>query len=347
MGDLKVENTSFPTSLDTATLHANGDTITAQAANGPNTAIIAIETELGTGIKGTMTNLAARLGVNLHTDGGLLLGTAFPGSPPVKPHFFWRTDETKLYIYNTATASYNELLSTVGLANYVAKTVDTTITATHTFNPSVAGPPFILGANAQNQKVTGLDADKLDGLTTATASTASTIVARDADGDITAKQLISDIAIGTAPLVVTSTTEVANLKAATATLATTATSLAMTGEASAKTTTSTTNLDFGSVQNGDRILVNIYAETSGAGTTAGYTSVSWSGSATAKICNDLGSPTTLNAAPIAVAATWISTFAFIIQITGNGTFTFTNIITNVGGTPIYNNQIYAFFLKKQ
>lgn len=38
------------------------------------------------------------------------------------------------------------------------------ITVAHTINPSVAGPPLILGANALNQKVVGLNADQLDGL---------------------------------------------------------------------------------------------------------------------------------------------------------------------------------------
>jgi len=50
---------------------------------------------------------------------------------------------------------------------------------------------------------------------------------------ITAETLESDVATGTAPLVVASTTEVANLKAATATLATTATNVEGTGVLSA------------------------------------------------------------------------------------------------------------------
>ncbi|MGD8786301.1 MAG: hypothetical protein PVJ60_02670, partial [Phycisphaerales bacterium] len=60
-------------------------------------------------------------------------------------------------------------------------------------------------------KVANLNADLLDDLNTATASTASTVAARDASGDLTANVLISDVAIGTAPLNVTSTTVVPNL----------------------------------------------------------------------------------------------------------------------------------------
>jgi hypothetical protein len=62
-------------------------------------------------------------------------------------------------------------------------------------------------------KVANLNADLLDDLNSATASTASTIAARDASGDLTANVLISDVAIGTAPLNVTSTTVVPNLNA--------------------------------------------------------------------------------------------------------------------------------------
>jgi ribosome biogenesis protein Nip4 len=46
---------------------------------------------------------------------------------------------------------------------YVRKGTSDTITAVHTFNPSSAGAPFILGANAQGQLVTGLNADTVDG----------------------------------------------------------------------------------------------------------------------------------------------------------------------------------------
>jgi len=47
----------------------------------------------------------------------------------------------------------------------------------------------------------------------ATTSTASTIAKRDASGNLTAKQLISDVASGTPPLQVTSPTVVSNLNA--------------------------------------------------------------------------------------------------------------------------------------
>jgi hypothetical protein len=48
-------------------------------------------------------------------------------------------------------------------ASYVRKGTADTITAVHTFNPSSASAPFILGANAQGRLVTGLNADTVDG----------------------------------------------------------------------------------------------------------------------------------------------------------------------------------------
>ena len=46
---------------------------------------------------------------------------------------------------------------------YVHTSVARTITIAHTFNPSVAGAPFVMGANAIDQLVAGLNADKLQG----------------------------------------------------------------------------------------------------------------------------------------------------------------------------------------
>ncbi len=61
-----------------------------------------------------------------------------------------------------------------------------TIAARHTFNPGSASSPFILGANAADQLVTGLNADKLDGSdATAFAAASHTHAA----SDVTSGQL--------------------------------------------------------------------------------------------------------------------------------------------------------------
>ena len=54
-------------------------------------------------------------------------------------------------------------LSGFPLTAFVLKSTPTVITAVHTFNPTTAGAPFILGSNAQGQLVTGLNADTVDG----------------------------------------------------------------------------------------------------------------------------------------------------------------------------------------
>jgi len=50
---------------------------------------------------------------------------------------------------------------------YVHISTARTIAAVHTFNPAVAGAPFLLGANASGQLVTGLNAERLGGQTLA------------------------------------------------------------------------------------------------------------------------------------------------------------------------------------
>jgi hypothetical protein len=49
------------------------------------------------------------------------------------------------------------------LNTFVSKQQADTITATHTFDPTLPGPAFQLGPNAQNQLIPYLNADKVDG----------------------------------------------------------------------------------------------------------------------------------------------------------------------------------------
>ena len=85
-------------------------------------------------------------------------------------------------------------------------------TALDTTNTNIANKATQVALDATNTNLTNHQA-----LATAhgavTESTASTIALRDASGNLTAKQLKSDIAIGTAPLTVVSTTKVPNLNA--------------------------------------------------------------------------------------------------------------------------------------
>ena len=56
---------------------------------------------------------------------------------------------------------------------YMHNTIARTVSAVHTFNPSSATAPFVLGANASGQLVTGLNADLLNGQDWSVAATAS------------------------------------------------------------------------------------------------------------------------------------------------------------------------------
>ena len=56
---------------------------------------------------------------------------------------------------------------------YVHISTARTITAQHTFNPSSTSAPFVIGANASGQLVTGLNADMVDGHNWSVAATAS------------------------------------------------------------------------------------------------------------------------------------------------------------------------------
>jgi len=204
MGNLKTENTSYPIAVDTATLIADvTDEVVAAHVNGPVSAVLAIENELGPLVKGTAADLVHRLAVNIHADGGLLRGASAPGSPPNVPHWFYNTVSNTLYVYNIGTASYDAVSTAAILASYIRTNVAATITAAHTFAPAAPGVPFVLGANAQGQTVTGLSADTTD------------LHHMDQDVLIASsptfvKATLSQ-ATGTAPLTVSSTTKVTNL----------------------------------------------------------------------------------------------------------------------------------------
>jgi len=177
MGDLKSELTSYPTIKDTATQLANlTDDIVAMNINGPASAIVAIENELGVGLKGTLADLATRLLVNTGTDGGINKGTTLPPTPSATPQFYYKTDTNTLHVLNPSTMGWEQFLITTDLSNYVRKDVATVITAIHTFTPANATDyPFVV-SSVTAAKVTNLDADKLDGFHASVAPTASQVV---------------------------------------------------------------------------------------------------------------------------------------------------------------------------
>ena len=98
------------------------------------------------------------------------LGTAGSGGAGLSPHAMsYHTDENEWHAGLVGSAlhipkTHTHLTSEEGglLGSYVRVDDADTITAQHTFAPAAAQAPFILGANALGQLVTGLQADQLN-----------------------------------------------------------------------------------------------------------------------------------------------------------------------------------------
>lgn len=111
---------SYPGSVKSFTTKTNYvDLVDASHVNDLQDEVVAIETELGTDVAGSATNLKTRLAVSLANDGSIQGGSSFPGSP-VGDQLFVRTDEDALYRRNTGNTSW-ELLS--GIAEYTDGTL--------------------------------------------------------------------------------------------------------------------------------------------------------------------------------------------------------------------------------
>jgi len=381
MGDLKTEDTSYPATLDTRTLIADStDDVVAAHVNGLASAIIALETELGVNPAGSVTDIVTRLAVNLHDDGGVLRGTSFPVSPPLKLHLFWRTDLKQLYMYDTSIAQYQRVDATNVHANlaaldaddhtqYVHNTTARTITAQHTFNPGSALPPFILHANAQGQKVIGLDAETVDGKNPGSASgiatlNGSSLVVEDPANATATKtagkickwgtseafecgalaasgQITSTVATGTAPFSIASTTKVSNLNAD-----------KLQGyrpclyATSSTATTETTTIDLGTVTTGDIFIMNVNITVDAGSTPANYISTSLekaSGTATVWDGYALNS---IHGIQKVSATVFIGDATGVFTVTSGGTLIMKSVITNTGGVGNgYRQVINVSFLK--
>lgn len=111
-------------------------------------------------------------------------------------------------ISNTGTitlpTSTDTLVGRATTDTFSNKTFSDTITST----VATGTAPLIV---ASTTVVANLNADLLDGYNTATATAADTVVVRDGSGDITTRVFYANVATGTAPLIIDSTTKVSNL----------------------------------------------------------------------------------------------------------------------------------------
>jgi len=159
-------DSDYPNTIDTST-HLNNETddIIAEHVNGVTAAVIAMENVFGANPQGSQGDLVGRLSILMDSYGAIHSGLSIP-SPALsnRVHFFYNTQTEKLYVYDTVGSSYVELTTATSLGAYLQAASDATITGHYTFNPSgTPGAPFLVGANATNQKVTGLNADQVDG----------------------------------------------------------------------------------------------------------------------------------------------------------------------------------------
>jgi hypothetical protein len=124
---------------------------------------------------------------------------------------------TSVGTLTTLNVSGNANVGNLGTAQVLATA---NITAPQLISNVANGTaPFVVTSTT---RVNNLNAALLGGLTTDTAGSNGTIVARTGNGQVVGSSLVSSVATGTAPLTVTSTTQVANLNAATAGTVTTA-----------------------------------------------------------------------------------------------------------------------------
>lgn len=108
--DLTLNNSTYDTSIDTYTPVDNNTYILPEHINGPNSAIISVEGILGTGLKGTHSNLSSRLSQTIANNGGIRSGTSDPTSPtPVEGQLFWRSDLKVLKVYDGTLGQWQSL----------------------------------------------------------------------------------------------------------------------------------------------------------------------------------------------------------------------------------------------
>lgn len=75
--------------------------------------MLALEAELGLGLKGSRASLAERLGQMLSGAGALKGGSSFPTDPtPVAGQLFWRDDLRQLFIFDGAAGQWQRIDST-------------------------------------------------------------------------------------------------------------------------------------------------------------------------------------------------------------------------------------------
>lgn len=111
------ETSDYPGSLDTwNTVTDKEDLVEQSDINKIKAALLAIQTELGADVAGSVTNLVTRLAVSLANSGALAQGTSDPGSAVIGQPLY-RTDTDQFKIYDGST------WDTIGPGGFTLKSV--------------------------------------------------------------------------------------------------------------------------------------------------------------------------------------------------------------------------------
>ena len=93
---------SYPGALKSYTVKTNKvDLVDAAHMNSVQEEIVAAQTELGTDVAGSCTDLKTRLYVCIGNDGAVRQGTTLPADP-IQGQLFWKSDESTMYVRASA-----------------------------------------------------------------------------------------------------------------------------------------------------------------------------------------------------------------------------------------------------
>lgn len=99
----------YPGAVPTFTTKTNKvDLVDAAHVNTMQDEIVALATELGTDVAGSVTDLKTRIYVCIDNDGAVRKGTSYPGTT-VAGQLFFRTDEDEMYYRNAANDAWTAL----------------------------------------------------------------------------------------------------------------------------------------------------------------------------------------------------------------------------------------------
>ena len=164
--------------------------------------------------------------INLHTTANLAALTSDDGRDiGLKLHYYKTSDKNAFIGWKNDTSALEYYVDATETNGVISGTYGTIKTNVFFSNITTGTAPFIVNSTTQVANLNVATAGTAGTVTTAAQpniTSVGTLSSLGVSGAVTASTLVSNVAIGTAPFTVTSTTQVANLNVATAGSATTA-----------------------------------------------------------------------------------------------------------------------------